>query len=361
MVPSKRKKAEKAKDFKKKKLKVGKTAARADNHTDTSFKSKLISLPNQSLNKKQPKDAKELQEVDLSHHLSLTKHHSNITRREVLAYIEQNLPTNPTMYKSILTLTIPMIHDQSKSTRAALVSLLKKCAEKQPGLLDLHVRSVVLFIHSAMTHIVPDIRNNSSAFLQILLTYAPNSLVKSYFIKTIKSYFNLLSWTLNDDKKAVSLAISTSSEIGGTSKKARITHVAVLKEFLQKSLFTEETEISNIDMITIHPQTSKYLIPQNTPQPYEPLNLFVSTQKPREEDSVKNMKEVDDGSFSIKDLDTLSAEDLDTRRKVMKDVFLEPLLKNLNAFIKEGGELGKESHGCVKLLNKLATLDEDST
>lgn len=48
-MASKRKRKEKQKDFAKAKLKVGKTAQKPDNYTDTSFKSKTISLPNQSI------------------------------------------------------------------------------------------------------------------------------------------------------------------------------------------------------------------------------------------------------------------------------------------------------------------------
>lgn len=148
---SKRKKAEKQKDFTKAKLKVGKTAAKADNHTDTSFTAKTISLPNQSLNKKQATSAlstSKREEVDLTHQLSLTKHHSSDTRKEILNQIQQHLPSNPSLYKQILTSIIPLILDQSQKVRNALMALFSACAKKQPGLLDLHLRSIILFIHS---------------------------------------------------------------------------------------------------------------------------------------------------------------------------------------------------------------------
>lgn len=348
---SKRKKAEKAKDFAKKKLKVGKTAAKADNHTDTSFKSKTISLPKQGLTRKNDTDS---QEPDLAHHLSLTKHHANTTRKEVLNFIELHLPSNPTMYKNILMATIPMVHDQSQMVRTALVSLLEKCAEKQPGLLELHLRSTVLFIHSAMTHIQPDIRNNSSKFLQVLLNHASAALVKSYFVKTMKSYFNVLSWTLSDDKKSLSLAVTTSSSVGGSTKKARISHLAVLKQFLTKALFEEKRDDDNDEgIISVHPMTERYLIPTDIPQPYEPLNLFVTVGHARLDPSTKGLKEIDDGTFSVKDLDTISAEDLLTRRKVTMDVFYQPMVKNLQSLITEGGEVGKEANGIIALLEKL--------
>lgn len=350
---SKRKKAQKQKDFIKPKLKVGKTAAKPDNHTDTSFVAKAISIPNQSLNKKVTSEKK--QEVDLSHHLSLTRHHSDITRKEVLGYIELHLPSNPSLYKDIMTSIIPLIIDQSQNVRNALVSLLEECAKNQLGLLDLHIRAITLFIHLAMSHIKPDIRNTSTKFLKVLIDYAAESLVRSYFVKTLKSYFTLLSWTLNNDKKAVSLAITTSSSIGGSNKKARIHHISILKAFLSAALFpigTSETKVDYSEIKMIHPQSYKYVMPTN-PQAFASLKLFIQEIPKLKVADIEQDSRRDDNSFSIADLDTVSTEDLDTRRKVMADVFMTPIIRNLKNLIKEGGEVGREAHSCMKVVEQL--------
>lgn len=351
---SKRKKAEKQKDFVKPKLKVGKTAAKPENQTDTSFIAKSISIPNQTITKK-ASSKEEKHEVDLTHHLSLTKHHSDGTRKEVLIYIQQHLPSNPSLYKEILTNIIPIIIDPSQSVREALISLLSECAKQQAGLLDLHIRSIILFIHLAMSHIKPDIRNSSTKFLQVLIDHAAESLVRSYFIKTMKAYFTLLSWTLTNDKKAVSLAITTSSSIGGASKKARIHHLSILRSFLNASLFpisNDESKLDYSDVTMIHPESYKYLLPSN-PQPFASLKLFVQ-EVPKQKRSHSQLDSSgDDNAFSISDLDTLSTEDLGTRRKVMADIFMSPMLRNLKNLIKEGGEVGREAHSCMKLLEQL--------
>ena len=360
---SKRKKAEKHKDFTKAKLRVGKTAAKADNHTDTSFTAKTISLPNQSLNKKQVTSAlttSKREEVDLTHQLSLTKHHSSDTRKEILNQIQQHLPSNPSLYKQILTSIIPLILDQSQKVRNALMALFSACTKKQPGLLDLHLRSIILFIHSAMTHLQPAIRNDSSKFLQILCDHAPQSLVKSYYIKTLKNYFTLLAWTINDDKKQASLAITTSVAIGGPSKKARIDHLHTLKKFLDISLFAPslDTAFDFSAVVAIHPQSLKYIFP-TTPQPFSPLNLFnPNVVKQSHGLQQSGVKDIDDGSFSFRDLDTISAEDLETRRKIMFDVFEKPIIKNLRSLVKEGGEVGREANSCMVLLTRLQNIKE---
>jgi pre-rRNA-processing protein IPI1 len=350
---SKRKKTEKQKDFKKAKLKVGKTAAKPDNYTDTSFKAKTISLPNQSIAKKLTSSGTTL-EIDLTHQLSLTKHHSSSTRKEVLIYLQQHLPSNPSLYKQIINLITPMIHDSSLNVQTALISLFNACGEKQQGLLDLHVRSIILFILSAMTHIQPVIRNGSSKFLQVLVEYAPQSLVKSYFAKVMKSYFQLMNWTLVDDKKSMSLAITTGSAIGGSAKKARIGHLHVLQKFLKVAIFEDQSSKSSIDfstVVTIHPQSYKYLLP-TIPQPFAPLKLFIN-------ELPKSGASTNDGSFSLQDLDILSAEDLATRRKVMNDIFLKPMLHNLKPLVKEGGEVGKEAKSTISLLEEFKASLQD--
>ena len=148
-MASKRKRKEKQKDFAKAKLKVGKTAQKPDNYTDTSFKSKTISLPNQSIASSSNYGASSGASRSLlstgpslavlTHQLSLTKHHSSNTRKEVLNYLQTHLPENPSYYKNIMTSILPLILDEDKEVRKALISLLSAIFAKQPGLIDLHL------------------------------------------------------------------------------------------------------------------------------------------------------------------------------------------------------------------------------
>lgn len=341
-MASSRKKKEKKKDFQKRKLRVGKTAARPDNHTDTSFTAKAISLPSQSLARAHP------DRVDLSHHLLLTKHHSAATRKEVLAYIEAHLPANPSLYKQILTLTVLHVTDPSHGVRLAFVSLLAACARRQPGLLELHMRSIVLFVHSAMSHLLADVRATSSAVLRVLLDHAAPALVKGHFVRTLRSYFALMAWTLSGDKKAVSVAANAAA-LGGGSK-ARVAHLAVLQRFLAAALLHPAHDpASAVDWAatgTVHPQTCRFMLPSN-PQAYAPLQLFVPELPSHR---VDDDGAADDGAYSLHDVDHVSTEDQATRWKIMRDVFMAPLRKNLAAVVREGGEPGKEAHACLATL-----------
>lgn len=331
-----KKKTEKQKDFVKPKLRVGKTKAKPDNHTDTSFVAKSISLPNQSIAQKSDKN----DEKDFLHQLSLTKHHSSTTRKEVLKSILLQLPSNPSLYKQILSSIMPLVHDSSQQVREEVASLLQKCAETQSGLLDLHITSVILFVHSAMSHIQPDIRSSSTKFLDIVLQHALEAVARSYFVKTLRSFFTIMSWNLRDDKKSLSLAVTTSSSIGGTSKKARVGHLAVLLRFLESTLFQKTAETTLVPINYIHPQTSHYMLPTN-PHPYASLKLF--TQETPQADDM----------FSLASLESLATDNLDTRRKIVHDVFQEPLRKNLTNLVKEGGEVGREAKSCLGVLDRL--------
>lgn len=353
---SKRKRQEKKKDFQKAKLKVGKTAKKPDNFTDTSFTAKSISLPNQSVSKKTSSGP-----VDLSHQISLTKHHSSQTRKEVLGFIENHLPSNPSLYKQIITATIPLITDLSPGVRLALVSLLKACANKQSGLLELHMRSIVLFLNSAMTHIQPDIRASSTSLLEILVDLAPEPLVKGYFVKVLKSYYALLSWPLTGDRKAVSLAVNSNGSLGG-GKKSRAQHIRILRKFLNAALDEDAAKKSvlSIDWSQVnvpHHTTPNFMIPQ-IPQAFSSFKFFVdelpsSTSKAASE----NTKE---GEYSLREAETMSTEDIHTRQKIMKDVFLNSILKNLANASKEGGEVGIEANGCIETINALKNSSDDS-
>lgn len=336
---SKRKQKEKQKDFKKAKLKVGKTAKKPDNYTDTSFKAKTISLPGQSISIVHGSK-------DFTHQLSLLKHHSSTTRKEVVINITQNLPSNPAAYKLIISAAVPLILDESKLVRTEVMNLLKEIGRKQPGLLDLHKRSIVLFIISAMTHIQPDIRNTSTKFLATLLEYSD---LKLYFVKILKNFFILMSWSLLDDNKSKGVSITTNSTIllGPNTKKARIDHLRVLVQFLKKNLLDDSEQglvDADFSRIYTHPQTYKYLIP-TTPQAFLALNLFGREIK-------SDLSAT--GSIAIQNLDTMTTEDIETRLNIMNDIFKDRMILNLKGLCKEGGEVGREASTCIDILEGIS-------
>lgn len=317
------------------KLKVGKTKAKPTNYTDTSFVAKSISLPTQSLSRNEDAD------VDLIKRLSLLKHHASQTRKETLIFIEQHLPENPALYKQIITAIVPLIIDQSLSVRTALVSLLTEIGKRHPNLIELHTRSIILFVHSAMTHITPAIRSDSVRFLNLLIAYGPNALIKSSWVKTLKSFFILLNWTLNSSKQSVSLAI-TSSVTSNISTKAKQQALDSLVRFLKIGVFQEPSTESTTQLRTVHPLTKHYLLPA-APQPFASLKLFTRELTTTNRNS----------SDETIDLNKVSCEDYETRIQVFCEHFSQPAQKNLVNLIKEGGELGKSANTLQNLLERV--------
>lgn len=269
------------------------------------------------------------------------KHHQSSTRKETLIYIEQHLPSNPSLYKQILSAVMPLIIDQSASVRTALVGLLVACAEKQPNLMELHARSLVLFIHSAMTHITPAIRNDSTKFLDILIKYGCDSLMRAAWVKTLRSFFTLLAWTLNDSKQSVSLAVTTSSVTNNSSKTKKVI-LESFHKFVLAGTSMSESDSSKVVTLTLHHLTNKYLIPIS-PNPFAHLQLFTR-------EITKQKKESTD---KTQDLNAISCEDYQTRRRVFVEHFSTQVLKNVSNWVKEGGELGKIGKSIQVLVERL--------
>ncbi|CDK25455.1 unnamed protein product [Kuraishia capsulata CBS 1993] len=350
-----KKKTEKQKDFQKAKLRVGKTAAKPSNYTDTSFKAKIISLPSQSL-------LRQSQSVDddIHRYVSLLKHHSSTTRKEALIHLQTHLPSNPSIYKDLVSGITPLILDQSKSVREALQSLLKAICQSQRGIMELHLGSILLFVHSAMTHISPEIRRDSTKFLQVLLENSSDALVRADFVKSLKCFCQLLNWALLDTKKSISLAITTASTGGIRSKlddSSRASHLKVLANFLHFGLL-RETVTGDADeaAATFHPLMSRYMIP-SVSQPYSHLKLF-------ERDSsvltnVKIVSVVDNTDKTSLNLEGITTEDVGTRRKVFSEIFAPIMKKELANCLKEGGAVGKEAKMINDILQQVQAKQEE--
>ncbi|KAI5778703.1 hypothetical protein EDC01DRAFT_756486 [Geopyxis carbonaria] len=211
MTSSNKKKAIKTAAFKKAKLRVGKTPKAADNFTSTSFRSKAIVLASQSLRAAAPSA-----DTQLTHHLSLLTHHASSVRKESLQHLLAHLPP-----ASALPRLAPLVLDTSASVRTALHALLVAVARADPAGARLHVRALLLHIHSAMSHIEPDIRGDSSRLLAWALGVSR-------------------AGTLAEGGWAVGLG-ALAGLVEPPSGKQTLRHVGVLREFLEAGL-TEGAE-----------------------------------------------------------------------------------------------------------------------
>ncbi|KAI9709899.1 MAG: hypothetical protein M1820_002976 [Bogoriella megaspora] len=195
MTSSARKKKEKKKDFQKAKLKVGKTKAKPDSFTATSFKAKSVVLNQQSLATSAPSLASQF-----DHHLSLLKHRSDSQRRDSLAYLTSAIASRsqhdalPQPLSTILSKVQPLMLDASGPVRQQLNKFLRALP---PDGISSEITSLNLRIRAGMTHLATDIRSTSLDAFIWLLEVANQELVTSagVWVKTLKCFLGLLGWT----------------------------------------------------------------------------------------------------------------------------------------------------------------------
>ncbi|AMD19769.1 HCL382Wp [Eremothecium sinecaudum] len=339
-----KKKTLKQQDFVKKKLKVGKPKQQPSNATSTSFVAKTIHVPNQV----KLRETNNL-ENDVLQRLSLCKHHSATTRKEILIYFQNVIPQmiHSILISRLLANCIPLICDEDKQVRNELLKLLEVVGEADSNVLRLHLRPLVLFISNSMTHIVPSIQRDSSRFLQCVITYSGDELVRLFWIKSLKGLFNILGWSLTHpansaSSKTVSMGI-TSSNVVSISKnnKFKHQHLNALAQLIRAGLLDQQLDDES-SQNTDSALYSKYLIPPR-PQPYAYLKLFT-----REFSSATTTAQ-----FSLQELDHLACEDIQTRRTAFLDHFHNKIMNELSHLIKEGGDCGRSAATLSNLLQEV--------
>ncbi|KAF8476952.1 Rix1 complex component [Kalaharituber pfeilii] len=334
---SKKKKEKKQKDFAKPKLKVGKAKSKPSNFTETSFKAKAIVLASQSLHQVTP-----TQIHQLKHHVSLLTHHSSTTRRESLAYLTTHLPSTftsstysaaegaqSTIPASALIPTLsPMILDTSASVRAQLLLLMQILPKSY---VEIYVSKIMLYITSAMTHISPDIRGDSTKFLAWLLSVNKDSLLRNGgWSKGLRGLIGVLGWGAAKDNVTVE-----GTRNAGTKGKLILQHLGVLEEFLQAGLLGSQREVCSTDfsddnswkIFVPHWTTHLHMLPSNPWQSnaFSYLGLFSGTQS-------------NNGGGD-------GVEDVEARRRWLLEGLgrdaLQSLRKGIDITRKEGGEIGR--------------------
>ncbi|KZP31318.1 hypothetical protein FIBSPDRAFT_945334 [Athelia psychrophila] len=186
MPKSAKKRRDKAADFSKAKLKLGKGKKLADNAIDTSFKARSIALPTQSIaidkDEGAPTTRRRLTFEDLIAH---AKHYSASTRKDALLGLRELLEGHPELVESSLTVLlnacVRIIGDEDASVRKTLLSFLAWLLPRIPieNLIP-HSPLLILFTTSAQTHIFPEIRIDAVRFLDLFLEIMPATIVSGW-------------------------------------------------------------------------------------------------------------------------------------------------------------------------------------
>ncbi|OAP57047.1 hypothetical protein AYL99_09160 [Fonsecaea erecta] len=326
MGSSARKKREKKKDFQKQKLKVGKAKPKAQNHTDTSFKSQAIVL-NQQLDVNAPS-----QSALFLHQISLLSSRSDTQRRDALAsltsYVALSLPGNtlPVTTSSLLSSIYPLMLDGSAAVRNQVLKLLRAL----PGedIRD-HVSKALPYLRAAMTHLSREIRFSSLEFVSYMIKVAGPELVSCAggWHQTLECFTTVLGWRSTDASKWSS---TKASFAGDPKSTGRI--MQVLAEFLQAGLVGHEQSSSETQPLLAHfPlwEVETLLVPGKS-NAYAYLSLF----GPQTED------------------ETQILDDQQERLRDFSQNFQAQILAGIDAARKGGGELGRAAGLLVKILER---------
>ncbi|KAG0225287.1 hypothetical protein BGW42_004514 [Actinomortierella wolfii] len=195
---SSKKKKEKNADFKKTKLKVGKKKAVADNFTDTSFKSKAISLPTQSISQDKSALLTNSRNVTFSELMTQLKHYSPGTRKDAILGLKDLFHRHPHLLPlhlgTLVNAIVRLLIDDSSVVRKALHTFL---SEFTPMLhpRDIHPFLPLLIVYtcSAMTHILEDIREDALQFMDLWVAAGGQVVVNGFWEKIIPNYVSLLT------------------------------------------------------------------------------------------------------------------------------------------------------------------------
>ncbi|OBT60673.1 hypothetical protein VE03_09883 [Pseudogymnoascus sp. 23342-1-I1] len=331
MGSSARKKAEKKKDFKKPKLRVGKTKAKPDNFTDTSFKSRSITINQQSLTTSAPASS-----VQFEHYLSLaSSSKSDAQRRDALSYLITQVssqPVNapiPVSPATILKDLLPLVLDGSQSVRTQLLKFLRLLPAKDVGN---RAEFALLYIRAGMTHLAVEIRNDALSVLEWLVETAPEYVVScpGGWFKTLSSFMTMMGWAESVGSSKWSAAAKVTFGKGGKSFPRQIT---VLAQFLKAGLgrvLTEEPfqrgscfPLWDADIHVISAQAS----------PFAHLNLF----------------------GPVRDEESEMYTERESRQRVFRLRFQTSVDKGIESARKEGGEMGRAG----AILGKVVTESMD--
>ncbi|KAI0062344.1 hypothetical protein BV25DRAFT_1856310, partial [Artomyces pyxidatus] len=183
MPKATKKKKEKAADFTKAKLKLGKGKQLPANQVDTSFKARSIALPTQSIAVEKdaavPTTKRKLAFSDLMAHL---KHYNAGSRRDALTGLRELFEGYPSLIEPSLTTLISgcvrIIGDEDARVRKALLAFLDWLLPQIPtqNLLP-HSSMLMLFTTSAQTHIFLEIQIDAVRFLNLFLDLIPEVVV----------------------------------------------------------------------------------------------------------------------------------------------------------------------------------------
>lgn len=177
MAPGTKRKAARHADFKKTRQKLGTGKQAASNATDTSFQTKTITLPQQSVSVDRSQQLTTRRNQTLADLAQHARHPSAHMRKDAVGGMLELVTTYPGLAahetRTLLHPLLPLLADDDASVRRALTAYLGTLLEQlTPAQLAPHVGTLLLFTTSAMSHIAMPVRLDALLVLDALLAHA---------------------------------------------------------------------------------------------------------------------------------------------------------------------------------------------
>lgn len=251
----KSKKKKRQDDFQKVKLKVGKKKPRADNATNTNFRTKGINLPEQL--KKDTSGPTTHRQQGINDLLSQLHHYNANVKHSALLGLRELLSSNPSLLEQhlsrMLSEVAAVFTDKDGNVRTAATRVLRFIAQSVPAehvapffpLLSAH-------LSCAMTHIEAGIQEDAMNILDVFLEHYP-ALLAARPAVLLTNFLELISHrqSRNGSKKVQEVkgrtwALSVNPDRSVTSQQWRLSVLLRLGRFLQAVV--EERPIKESDM-----------------------------------------------------------------------------------------------------------------
>ncbi|CAO3596071.1 unnamed protein product [Absidia cylindrospora] len=237
MPNARKKKAAKNEDFKKKKLKVGKNKALPDNYTDTSFTSKSISLPNQSITEDKSKEITTGRNLTLTDLVTQLKHYNSSVKKDALAGLQELFARHPGMLVSSLSTIVngivKLFIDDDRDVRKALLKFLEETFTQVDKVdLEPFVPLLIIYTCSAMTHIIEDIVLMPSNSSNLWVNTVPEAITGKFWKRISGNFISLLAVGSNNINISKSTSSGTETTAASVKAAAAVSHLHINKHKL---------------------------------------------------------------------------------------------------------------------------------
>uniref|UniRef100_A0A3B3XXB8 Uncharacterized protein n=1 Tax=Poecilia mexicana TaxID=48701 RepID=A0A3B3XXB8_9TELE len=335
----KAKKKKRQDDFQKVKLKVGKKKPRADNATNTNFRTRGICLPDQL--KRDTSGPTTHRQLGITELLSQLHHYSANVKHSALLGLKELLSLSPSLLEQhlsrLLSEVAAVLADKDGNVRVAATRVLRFIAQSVPAervapffpLLSAHLTC-------AMTHIEPGIQEDAMNVLDIFLEHYP-SLLSSRPVVLLTNFLELISHRQHSggarkaqDARGRTWTLSVHPDRRVTSQQWRLSVLLRLGNFLQAVVEERPTEEGDLSVRTDGVFSSSGMgrvTPLNLnfeELTYKKIDVKVyenSGATPTPHSTFKLRPEMDPGGVGSKDLD--SAETVQSFAGTLVPLLLE--------------------------------------